>query len=76
MANTSYEYATGASGRQVEIATLKNSVNCYDYEYKLNEQKQLIKLVYAQTYPQIRREFDALVANYNPRRLSLRTVKV
>lgn len=76
MANSAYEYATGASGRQIEIATLKGSVTCYDHEYKLNEKKQLIKLVYPPTYPQIRREFDTLVANYNPRRLSYRTVKV
>jgi hypothetical protein len=77
MAVDEYEYTLGNSGRQLEVGTFKNVVNCYDWELAENEKRQTIKLVYREAYSQIRAEFEAMVAAYNPaRRLNLRVVRV
>lgn len=72
-----YESAVGASNRLITVSTFRDSVSCYDYEVALNEKRQSIKLIYPESYPQIRQEFEKLVAEYNPaRRLNYRAVKV
>lgn len=77
MALDSHEYASNPSGRQFEVSTYRNVINCYDYEYNLNETRRQIKLIYPAAYSSVREEFENLVAAYNPaRRLNFKSVQI
>lgn len=73
MAAYSNETVNAPNGQVMEIEVTKNAVTCYDYEATLNENRQTINVIYPEAYPQVKQEFENLVAEYNPnRRLNLR----
>ena len=49
--------------RSIEEIIKRNSVTCYDWEYDLNEQKRLIKVIKAEYYPRIMAEFTKLTGS-------------
>jgi hypothetical protein len=57
----SYE-AHNVDGKTVYLNTYGNAVSNYDYEHELNEQKRFIKVIKAQYYSQIMREFKEQTA--------------
>jgi hypothetical protein len=82
-----YEYYSGLADYELEVVetpaavaeveTFRSVVNCYQYEIELNDKKRSIRILQPESYPQVRREFEDLVASYNPsRRLNLRAVSI
>jgi hypothetical protein len=77
LAATTFEYATLPNGYQVEVKTTKNVVYCYDYESDQNDRRQYIKMLYPESYPDVKKEFQTMTASYNPgRRIHFRSVKI
>lgn len=64
-------------GNSVTVIEQLSEISCFDYEFNLNQQKSIIKLVYPETIEQIKTEFDNLVAKYNPtRRFGLKSARL
>ena len=55
----SYE-AHNINNKTVTMNTYGNAVSFYDYEYQLNDSRRFIKVIKAQYYTQIMREFKRL----------------
>ena len=56
-----YSYEThNINGKTVSLNTYGNAVSFYDYEAQKNDERRFIKVIKAQYYPQIMREFKLL----------------
>jgi len=50
-----------SDGMTVIEVVSRDVISCYDYEYNLNEAKRTIKIIKPEYYPQIMREFTAML---------------
>lgn len=58
--------STFRDGGSVQIVISRASVTQYDWELALNEEKQNIRLIHANWYPKLKREFETMIAQNKP----------
>lgn len=61
-------------GVTITESIVRNQVSYYDYEEQLNESRRTIKVIKAEYYPQIMREFDVMMKNASPQNSYIRRV--